>query len=406
MRDRWRQVRMGDVVQQIRRPVLVRPNHEYPLLGMRWYGLGPFRRETVTGDATKAGTYFRVAAGDLIYNRLFAWKGSFGVIPSDLDGSFVSGEFPLFIVDRDKAVPEFLNLVMCQPPVWGQVWRESTGSTATSRNRWKEDRFLAWQLLLPSVAEQRRIVDLIHHVDQPHDRAHVVAQRARRLGDAVRDEWFTERSTLARPLRSVVEVTNGRLRNPRNASGPHMTRYVRSANVQDGRLDLDEPMHMNFTPAEQKRYALRPGDVLVTEGSGSRASIGASCQWHGQIPGVVCFQNHLLRLRPLPGCGLPPSLIYQWALWSHRTGRFAEIATGTNILSLGVERVAAMSIPVDQPAEVLALVSTMEAIQGEEHAATALAASTAGLRSAVLSALLSGDDQLTPSYDRFLDGAA
>jgi type I restriction enzyme S subunit len=261
-------------------------------------------------------------------------------------------------------------------------------------------------LLLPSVAEQRRIVDLIHHVDQPHDRAHVVAQRARRLGDAVRDEWFTERSTLARPLRSVVEVTNGRLRNPRNASGPHMTRYVRSANVQDGRLDLDEPMHMNFTPAEQKRYALRPGDVLVTEGSGSRASIGASCQWHGQIPGVVCFQNHLLRLRPLPGCGLPPSLIYQWALWSHRTGRFAEIATGTNILSLGVERVAAMSIPVDQPAEVLALVSTMEAIQGEEHAATALAASTAGLRSAVLSALLSGDDQLTPSYDRFLDGAA
>ena len=406
MREGWRAVVIRDAAKLVRRSVFVRAGMAYPLLGMRWYGQGPFLRETVTADTAKAKVYFQVRAGDFIYNRMFAWKGSFGVVPERFDGYYVSGEFPVFEMVPGSACAEYINLVMCRPVVWDQILRASTGSTAISRNRWNETSFLEWELLLPPLAEQRRIVDLVDHIQDVGDRAEAEAGCARHLGNAIRATWFTDRLPIARPLRSVVEITNGRLRNPLNAVGPHMTRYMRTANVQDGRLKFDEPMYMNFTPSEQARYALRSGDVLVTEGSGSRASIGASCRWDGEIPGVVCFQNHLLRLRPLAGSTLSPEFVYEWALWSHRTGRFAEIATGTNILSLGVEHVAEMAIPVDEPEAVKAFVGDMRAIEEEERAARDLAASAAGFRSTLASALLSGGSAIPASYDRFLDGVA
>ena len=76
-----------------------------------------------------------------------------------------------------------------------------------------------------------------------------------------------------------------------------MVRYLRAANVKDGSLDLSDVKEMDFNPAEQVTYALRPGDVLVTEGAGSLAAVGASAVWDGELDGIVCFQNTLLRLR-------------------------------------------------------------------------------------------------------------
>src|ERR1039458_2853917 len=114
MREGWRWVRLGEVTHQVRRERKVLQGIGYELLGVRWYGQGPFHRETGVGGEIKASRLFEVRAGDFIYNRLFAWKGSFGVIGLDLDGSFVSGEFPVFQVDESQTMVDFINLVMCK----------------------------------------------------------------------------------------------------------------------------------------------------------------------------------------------------------------------------------------------------------------------------------------------------
>ena len=72
-----------------------------------------------------------------------------------------------------------------------------------------------------------------------------------------------------------------------------MVPYLRAANVKDGSLDLTDVKTMDFDLAEQAKYALKPGDMLVTEGAGSLAAVGASAVWSGEIDGVVCFQNTL-----------------------------------------------------------------------------------------------------------------
>lgn len=146
---------------------------------------------------------------------------------------------------------------------------------------------------------------------------------------------MTWRST---SLRAVAEVALGRQRAPQHATGPNMVAYLRAANVKDGTLSLDDVLEMNFTPSEQVIFGLRPGDVLMTEGSGSRSVVGSSAVWRGEIAGTVCFQNTLLRLRPRSGI-VDPHYLAWWAQAARASGQLASIAGGANIYHLSADRV-------------------------------------------------------------------
>lgn len=129
-----------------------------------------------------------------------------------------------------------------------------------------------------------------------------------------------------------------------------MVKYLRAANVKDGALDLNDVMSMNFTPDEQRRFSLRPGDVLVTEGSGSLASVGASAVWRGDSKESICFQNTLLRMRPREGVA-DGRFLGWWARSAFSSGLFASLASGANIYHLSAERVRSLRIllpPLDE----------------------------------------------------------
>lgn len=144
-----------------------------------------------------------------------------------------------------------------------------------------------------------------------------------------------------RPLRAFVDVRLGRQRSPEHAEGPFMAPYLRAANVKDGYLDLSDVKEMNFTPSEQELFSLRSGDVLVSEGAGSLAAVGASAVWDGSIGGVVCYQNTLLRLRPHPARA-SARFVGWWARHAYASGVLASAALGVNIYHLGADRVRSL----------------------------------------------------------------
>jgi type I restriction enzyme, S subunit len=403
MRDGWDEVPISEVVIRSDERLGAAPE---PVILTCTEGAGLIRqsdkfKKRIAADDTS--DYKVVRLGDIVYNPYLLWKGA--IAQSQYSAPGITS--PVYEVLRPRACVEarFLGLVLCHDAAIRQYDTISIGSIER-RRRAVLPEVMQVTIPLPPLAEQRRIVDLLVRLDTAATKAGTVAERARTAADALRDDWFRSQAGTSLPLADVVEVTNGRLRSPKNASGPYMTRYIRTANVQDGRLVLDAPMYMNFSPSEQRKYALRVGDVLVTEGSGSRASIGAACRWNGEVAGLVCYQNHLVRLRPRPDRGLSESFIYQWALWAYRSGRFAEIATGTNILSLGVERVAALRMPIGDAAARRRFVELAGAADLVEVAAIQEVASLHQLRSALLGDLLSGDHEIPASYERFFDGAA
>lgn len=155
----WSFVKVGDIVSQVTNKIRVQPNEEYKMVGVKWYGEGTFYRETVKGGSQSATYLMPLVPNAFIYNRLFAWKGSFALVPEEHSDCFVSNEFPQFIVDDSRILPTYLYLFfMCDDTVKA-VNKASIGSAAVSRNRFKEDYFLDFEIPLPPLPIQQAIVD-------------------------------------------------------------------------------------------------------------------------------------------------------------------------------------------------------------------------------------------------------
>lgn len=211
----WPRVALGDVLTQVNRFELVRPEVIYRLLGVRLEGNGAFLRETVTGSDIAATRLNRVANGDFIYSRLFAWRGAFAVIGEGLDGTYVSNEFPVFTADPTRVCTSFLRYWFRLPAVWRRVEEDCTGSTPTTRNRYKEQFFLALQVPLPPLPEQHAIVahldalaektrEVEAHLDAvERDAKHLLALRFR---DIIAEAPLQPMATVAPLVRREVSV--------------------------------------------------------------------------------------------------------------------------------------------------------------------------------------------------------
>lgn len=395
MRDGWSRVPLGSLTTQTSTPVAVRDDREYVSLGLRMYGGGVFAREAKNGSEIKAARLFAVRPGQFIYNRLFASGGSFGLVRPEHEGAVVSNEFPLFDLDESRLIPEYLYLYFQQPLVWEVVAAQCIGTTKT-RLRWKEERFSKYEMPLPSLVEQRRIVDLIAALDDTIQATHENAKTLAHVLAARRDAVFRGSSTVPAP--DMFLIVQGLQRSPTRAEGPHQTPYLRSANVLNGSLDLTDVKTMSFDPTQQEKYRLLPGDVLVTEGSASAAAVGAPAEYHGELEGTVCFQNTLLRYRAIPGT-TTPAYVSQWCSWAYESGAFREAANGTNIKHIGsggASRMMVANVPLELQPEITA---DTEAAQSALEEATRQATTLQQLRSNLLTALLSGEHEIPASYD-------
>ncbi len=174
-------------------------------------------------------------------------------------------------------------------------------------------------------------------------------------------EWKRVRADTA------FSIVMGRQRSPGRATGPGMKPYLRSANIGDGRLNLSDVKQMDFTDTETERFRLKPGDVLVSEGSASARAVGMASVWGGEVPGDVCFQNTLLRYRPAAGV-TEPGFVAQWCRWAFQSGAFRDVANGTNIKHIGSTRAAAMEVRLPPLPEQRRIVDVMSAVDAQIEA--------------------------------------
>jgi type I restriction enzyme S subunit len=207
MSKQWPRLKLGDVLIPAAREETVDASKQYRLLGIRLDGQGPFLRETLMGTQTSAAKLFRVAKGDFIYSRLFACRGAFGVISKELDGCFVSSEFPTFVPVPEKVDVEFLKYWFRLPSVIARVDEDCTGSTPLTRNRFKENFFLALEISLPPLAEQRRMLAQIEELAAQINEARTLRRQAAEEVEALLRSILThDEHAKPTPMRELVKL--------------------------------------------------------------------------------------------------------------------------------------------------------------------------------------------------------
>jgi type I restriction enzyme S subunit len=171
----------------------------------------------------------------------------------------------------------------------------------------------AIEIPYPPLAEQRHIARVLSAVQRAIQRQERLSALTAELKKALMQKLFTE-GTRREPLKAhrfgtvpvswnivplgkccevQTGIAKGRKVGPDDAvSVP----YLRVANVQDGRLDLEQMKMITIRKTERARFSLRSGDVVLTEG-GDLDKLGRGFVWRGEVPGCV-HQNHVFAVRP------------------------------------------------------------------------------------------------------------
>jgi type I restriction enzyme S subunit len=390
-------VKLGELLSSAGREQAVDASKEYRLLGIRLDGQGPFLRETVMGTQTSATKLFRVAKGDFIYSRLFACRGAFGVIGSELDGCYVSAEFPTFLPVKGKVDVEFLKYWFLLPNVIAKVDSDCSGSTPLTRNRFKENFFLELEIPLPPLSEQRRIVTRIEELAAQIHKARTLRHQAAEQADALisaQTSQFFEKLLQGekRPIRALGRCGENPIQIGPFGAQLHKSEFVDDGipvlnvgNVWPGGLRLDYLDYVTEQKAVQlRRYSIKTGDLLFAR---SGATLGKVCL----VPPACdswLMTGHLFRVRFDPDkvfnrfafAALRGSLQIQQQVFGQIRGA---TRPGYNTTLLG-----AIELPVPPLQEQSRIVAELDDLQIQVDALKSLQSETATELDALLPAIL------------------
>ena len=385
-----RLARFDEFLRRIERKVILDDSASYNCVGVRWYGLGAFVREQLLGmDITRKQQWI-IKAGDVVYNKLFAWKGSFGVVPTALDRMFVSDKFPTYELDRTRVDERFLRWYFRCPPLWEEARGMSTGSAALSKLTLNPPKFLLLTMPFPPLPEQQRIVARIEEVARSLEEAHNLRRQAAAETDALAGkmasdlfaQWIDRES-----VEAVAEVRGGIQRTPDRAPAANPVRYLTVAHVQRNRILTGDARFFEVTPSELERWRLLAGDVLIIEGNGSAEQIGRTALFRGEIEDCV-HQNHIIRIRPNPK-RLDSEFLN--AFLNSPAGQDAVQAqsrTTSGLRTLSVGRIRRIRVPIPPLVQQRRLVSELAAHEMQIDGLKHLQAETAAELDALLQAIL------------------
>ncbi|RMI28496.1 hypothetical protein EBN03_30010 [Nocardia stercoris] len=247
--------------------------------------------------------------------------------------------------------------------------------------------FVKAPTFVPPLMVQEGIVEVIGAVDAQIAALDTEAGTLKAVLRRRRADLITDDAVESVRAEYAFDFSTGVRRTPDRATGPYMTPYLRSANVGYGTLDLSDILEMNFDPAERKKFSLQYGDVVVSEGSASANAVGMPAMWRDEIPGPVCTQMTLLRLRALQGVCVP-EFVFHWSMWAYESRAFLEVAGGTNIKHISAKRAKGMAVRLPSLDRQREIAAELDAMDSALAATRAAAVRLRAVRVALLSGLL------------------
>jgi type I restriction enzyme S subunit len=197
-------VALGEVLRQSDDSVAVSPEETYPIAGIYGFGRGLFARDPILGSQTSYAALNRLHLGRLVVSRVKAWEGAIGVVPPELDGYFVSKEFPSFVADAERVNVRWLKYFF-DSEHGRRALASCTKGIGARRERVKEAVFLKIGVLLPPISEQQAIVARLDALTAKTEQVEAHLDAAERDAEHLLAVRFRDAVANA-PLRPMAEV--------------------------------------------------------------------------------------------------------------------------------------------------------------------------------------------------------
>jgi type I restriction enzyme S subunit len=169
--------------------VNVIPTEKYNKAGILSYGRGLFARPRIQGSETSYKRYNKIHTGQFVYSKLFGWEGALAVVPPEFDGFYMSHEFPSFTVRESRADVSYVGHLARWARLHERLSGKGTGM-GSRRQRINPGRLMSTTIPLPSLPEQRRIVNLLNKAARSEQSAKAQAAEMQAFQSTLLDAAF------------------------------------------------------------------------------------------------------------------------------------------------------------------------------------------------------------------------
>lgn len=384
MKKEWPKVRLEEILSHRKEFITIDDLTTYRRPRVQLHAQGVVLRDEVPGALIKTKTQQVCRAGELLVAEIDAKVGGFGIVPESLDGSIVSSHYFLFDLDEAKLDRGFLKYFISTPGFREQV--AAQGSTNYAAIRPAD--VLSYEIPLPPLAEQRRIVARIEKLAAPIHEARTLRQQAgseMASLESANVDVVLYRVGLTAPfvsLESVSEsITDGdHLPPPKADTG---VPFLFISHVVRGAVDFTNCKYVpvEYFEALAESRVPRRGDVLYT----TVGSYGVPCLVDTDQP--FCFQRHVALIRPKLDRVSPRYLL--WALRSRTVfNQATSLATGSAQLTVPLRGIRMLSIPLPEMTQQRRIVAELDGLQVEVDMLRRLQAESAVKLDALLPAIL------------------
>lgn len=388
----WPRVTLGEVLCRSNETIDPLPDAEYREITVRLWGKGVIERGRVNGLAI-SGRRFVAREGQFIASRIDARNGAMGVVPKVLDGALVTNDFPLFDVNRERALPSFLGWMSRTEGFVSLCLHASEGTT--NRVRLKEAAFLSHEIALPSLAEQRQVVAQMEGAQTQVVQALALCDDTERCAATLAHQAINGMVDSPRWPREVLGTLL--LEPPRNGISPkpeadrHGRPMLRINAVSSARgrlVEFDAAKVVTVSDVEAAPFEICEGDVFLVRYNGDIERVAKAAIARGVPATRPVYPDKLMRLRVNQRRITPDFLVLALAARSVRSQVESLGRTTAGNIGINGTQVRSFAVPTPPLADQRALVAALDTAQAEVNALRASQAARRTELEALLPAIL------------------
>lgn len=342
---------------------------------------------------------FQVKKGDLLIT-LTGEIGATGFYSEDFEARLNQRVGKIFTKKERDVDLKFVGYFLESPQAREIMWATAKGIAQANISP-KE--VLGLDFPLPPLEKQKKIVELLEDHLSRLDAALIDVMQTKIKSTQLRrsllqaaftgklDNGGTQLMTdwKTKKVGELADTQLGKMLNKSKQTGENTIPYLRSVNVQWGRVDILDLNQMDILPNELEKFTVKKGDLLICEGGES----GRAAIWEKDNP--IGFQNALHRVRSKNE--VINKYLYYYFEWLVKNELIEHLFNGVTIKHFPQENLRSVEISYPSIGEQTKIVELLEdhlsRLEASVSLADAMEKQAIGLRRSLLQAAFTG--QLT-----------